>query len=93
MTFDLPKALDTLAEKVQKEPSYLKHLEKALNPTAYRALLAWVELNKSQKILADSIYINTDNPNGLKKFSDAMIRVTSIHEQVGAEISSLAETK
>jgi hypothetical protein len=93
MSFDLPKVFDRLAKKVEKEPAYLKHLEKFLDPLAYRGLLAWMELNKSQKIITDSIILNSDNPRGLQKLSDAMIRVKSIHEQVGAEISSIEEAK
>lgn len=93
MEFDLPKVFDKLAEKVEKDPSYLKHLEKFLDPLAYRGFLAWLDLNKSQKIIKDSILANSDSPKALQKFNDAMIKVKMIHEQVGAEISNLEETK
>lgn len=93
MEFDLPAIFDILAKKVEKEPSYLKHLEKFLDPLAYRGFLTWLELNKSQKIIKDTILANSESPEAMRKLTDAMIRVKMIHEQVGAEISDLEETK
>jgi hypothetical protein len=92
MQFNYEEALNGLAKKVAKNPDYLKHLEKALDPTLYRGLLVWIELDRTEGILNSTKGLDVSDPATQKRVNDALIRVTAIHEQVGAEISDMAES-
>jgi len=90
MEFNYEEAFTKLAQKVVNNPEYLKHLKKTLDPTLYRGLLVWIELEKAESILNNSKGLDLKNPIDSKKLSDYITRVKSIHEQAEAEIGSIA---
>ena len=92
MEFNYEEVFDKLAKKVANNPGHIKHLEKSLDPILYRGLLVWIELDKSEKILNSTQGLDINDPVTQKRVNDALIRVTSIHEQMGAEIDDIAAT-
>lgn len=90
MEFNYEEAFTKLARKVANKPEYLKHLEKALDPTLYRGLLVWIELDKAENLLNNTKGLNVNDPVDNRRLSDSITRVKSIHEQAEAEISAIA---